>query len=601
MRSSLGSSSENLRERSGGVGNVSSSPASSPSSFRSPREEYSSPYPDRDNSKSNLTRRQSSASLHSAVTCKNACWALLALLAVGAAVMLILFDWGALDDSGDSSYSSTPLRIRRGLGGRKRRGEEQQGDAPPAAALQPAPAEADAPAEAQMLAPAEGALAADLERKRVIVLYSEGSRINTGVWPAWGGRDPNTATLAWAAAGVAVNKECPVSCIISHDNSMIESADAVIIETVNHPKFGLGNQPFQWPPGGRSNPRAASIAAGASRPWDESGRSPLVIPASLPALGTFYYEPDANYPGFGYRDSGIAEKTHFSVTAHDDSTLQVTLVCPWGRPVPVFLAPAPMAAKQPGRLLAYFSEHGVAERYRTIVDELFAAAGPEVVHAFSHKRNRETPPEAGGDPFALSTKLDFLSTYRFLLITDGAEQADYLSPEWSQAFLAGVVPIYGGAPNAAAYAPGPRSYLSLADFSSGAALWEYIRAFDGSREGADAAYARFFDWKWGAQTAWEADEHGQSNVLGTGRGIARGTDASAALAAVVRWGRPPAPPAPGGDVAAAAAAARDAAAEGVSEPFAYDAALAWRIYRLRLDSCVHYAECRLCELVTKVT
>jgi hypothetical protein len=37
--------------------------------------------------------------------------------------------------------------------------------------------------------------------------------------------------------------------------------------------------------------------------------------------------------------------------------------------------------------------------------------------------------------------MDFTGTYKFVLIVESVVQADWVQPNWSQAFLEGVVPV----------------------------------------------------------------------------------------------------------------------------------------------------------------
>jgi hypothetical protein len=248
------------------------------------------------------------------------------------------------------------------------------------------------------------------------------------------------------------------------------------------------------------------------------------------------------------------------------------------------------------------------------IDELFKAAahasedGLPVaqgtggqLHAYVTRRNREMPAEAGGDPFQLLRRLDFIGTYKFLLVSDGDVQDDFLSPEWSQAFLAGTVPIYAGAANAHEFAPGPRSFLLLDDFSTGEELWNYINTFAGSSSAVELAYARFFDWKSGANRAAAEDEpmpgtghaHDGAAQLGTGEGVRSAQDPTVVERAVLRWSRPPVP----SDVERV----NELLMEGAGEGFGMDAEVVWRAFRRHLDHCVHYAECRVCRLVHDMT
>ena len=164
-----------------------------------------------------------------------------------------------------------------------------------------------------------------------------------------------------------------------------------------------------------------------------------------------------------------------------------------------------------------------------------------------------------------------------------------MSPEWSQALVAGVVPVYMGATNIATYAV-PAGWVDARKFASGAELWAYLAAFDPDAPGADAgaveaAYARFFAWKGGATAAMLEDGHGE---LGTGEGVFADACSDDHVAAVASWPRPPVPGAP------IAPDREGGALQGV-------AADAWRCLRRGLERCVHYAECRYCRYVHALT
>jgi hypothetical protein len=98
----------------------------------------------------------------------------------------------------------------------------------------------------------------------------------------------------------------------------------------------------------------------------------------------------------------------------------------------------------------------------------------------------------------------------------------------------------------------------------------------------DAAYARFFAWKEGAREAAAEDGEG---VLGTGEGVAAGACSREDVAAVAAWPLPPTPGEGEPPEAAAGAALRRVAKA------------AWRCFRKRLDTCVHFSECRMCRWV----
>ena len=48
---------------------------------------------------------------------------------------------------------------------------------------------------------------------------------------------------------------------------------------------------------------------------------------------------------------------------------------------------------------------------------------------------------SGGTPFTLKKRLEFVGKYKFVMITEFSIEDDWVSPEWSQAFMAGTVPV----------------------------------------------------------------------------------------------------------------------------------------------------------------
>jgi hypothetical protein len=226
-----------------------------------------------------------------------------------------------------------------------------------------------------------------------------------------------------------VVKSCPVACEFTRDQSRAATADAVVMELINHPKFGLReDEPIAWPAPLRANPRAAA----------DAGPQPTAIPPRLPLTVLFYFEAGQSYPRYSMGDADVMAHVDVTMTPSTKSMLPLTMACPWGRTPGHFTHPPP--AKTPGRLLAYFNEHGIASGYAPAVDELFAAAGDRL-DAFIHRRNKPMPDEAGGSPFQLSNRLDFLGTYKFVLVTEAIEEDDWIEPDLSQVFLAGAVPV----------------------------------------------------------------------------------------------------------------------------------------------------------------
>jgi hypothetical protein len=143
----------------------------------------------------------------------------------------------------------------------------------------------------------------------------------------------------------------------------------VLVEAVNLEKFGVWSGEVPLPQHVRPNALAAVQAT---------------LTPDLPLLGLFGYEQTSYAPHLALGGQATGD-FHFSVTHSRASTLPVTLVCPWGQPVAHFLAPPP--PKAPGRLVAYFSEHGEDASHEHLVEGLLAAAGAEGVHAYAHRAN----------------------------------------------------------------------------------------------------------------------------------------------------------------------------------------------------------------------
>ncbi len=186
-----------------------------------------------------------------------------------------------------------------------------------------------------------------------------------------------------------------------------------------------------------------------------------------------------------------------------------------------------------------------------------------------------------------------MSTYKFVLVTEAVEENDYISPEWSHAILAGAVPVYIGAPNIAAFAPGPRSYIDIRDFSSAEELWKFlVRLGDNTEQ-----YKQYFEWKKGANAAYKEDEGDANYGLGTGDGVRVDNIHLERLTERVKQLSLPSVGNENNNNKK-----KDGAHEkGGAVEFNQTAMDAWRLFRSHLDHCVHYAECRLCQMVTKLT
>lgn len=161
--------------------------------------------------------------------------------------------------------------------------------------------------------------------------------------------------------------------------------------------------------------------------------------------------------------------------------------------------------------------------------------------------------------------------------------------------------MYIGAPNVLEYVPGPRSIVHIRDFAMPEQLWAYLESFadDDSAEVA-ARYSEFFAWKTHAMSVYMQDEGGGGSTkssVGTGHGVAlRLPGPEDVVQALLPWAA-----APDSSEAVPSLAEVKARLPLNDQSYADVAENAWRTFRHHLDHCVHYAECRLCELVSVLT
>lgn len=89
------------------------------------------------------------------------------------------------------------------------------------------------------------------------------------------------------------------------------------------------------------------------------------------------------------------------------------------------------------------------------------------------------------------TKLAMIARYKFTIAFENAIGEDYVTEKFFDPLVTGSVPIYLGAPNVEAFAPGDRCYLNVDDFESPRALAECL----GRLSRNEAAYAEYLAWK----------------------------------------------------------------------------------------------------------
>eukprot|EP00012_Vannella_robusta_P007863 CAMPEP_0206200910 /NCGR_PEP_ID=MMETSP0166-20121206/11191_1 /ASSEMBLY_ACC=CAM_ASM_000260 /TAXON_ID=95228 /ORGANISM="Vannella robusta, Strain DIVA3 518/3/11/1/6" /LENGTH=336 /DNA_ID=CAMNT_0053619399 /DNA_START=128 /DNA_END=1138 /DNA_ORIENTATION=+ len=278
---------------------------------------------------------------------------------------------------------------------------------------------------------------------------------NTAYWTGWGTEKQNmrdqiiTKDLPWAAEGVRVTKSCDVSCYVTDSQGLAPMADAIMMEIINHPR-SFGDAPINWP------------RKKADQLW-----------------GMFYYEPSEQFSSF--LSPEVLDHFDFTVTPKQDSDMPITLICPWGRNPQAYLSPPP--SKHAGAPVCDFlghvppGYHGLLESLRDHI-KVDSFGGPW--------KNADAP-----EPFNLPNRIRHVGQYKFALVTESTIEVDWIGPELSQAWLAGTVPIYIGAPNVDEFVPGEHSIIKATDFESGEALANYLKhLLDNEDE-----YKKYFAWK----------------------------------------------------------------------------------------------------------
>mmetsp|Transcript_2147 Transcript_2147/g.5613 ORF Transcript_2147/g.5613 Transcript_2147/m.5613 type:complete len:158 (-) Transcript_2147:285-758(-) len=87
--------------------------------------------------------------------------------------------------------------------------------------------------------------------------------------------------------------------------------------------------------------------------------------------------------------------------------------------------------------------------------------------------------------------LHTLRRYKFTLAVENYAARDYVSERFYQPLVAGSVPVYLGAPNAAAFAPGPGSFIDVRQFDTPEALAAELEAVAADPE----RYAALHRWR----------------------------------------------------------------------------------------------------------
>jgi hypothetical protein len=190
-------------------------------------------------------------------------------------------------------------------------------------------------------------------------------------------------------------------------------------------------------------------------------------------------ESEANYPGLANPD--FLSVFDFRMTYQRDADIWVPYVSP--DLIPAFRSrPAAEFRKVPAVYIAS-NPHALSGRdayVRELMRNLRVDSYGKCLH------NRSLP----GKDLGRESKLKIISSYRFTLAFENSVCADYVTEKFYDPLVAGSVPVYLGAPNVADFAPAKRSFLSVSDFVSPAALADHLR-YLAEDENAYGTYTRW--------------------------------------------------------------------------------------------------------------
>jgi hypothetical protein len=318
--------------------------------------------------------------------------------------------------------------------------------------------------------------------EQLLTVHLHGSRIlNTGVWSEYASRDPFASRLRWAAAKLPVYKSCDRQCVFTRTGNISDpNFDAAMVELVNAEKFGNGYVLDD----------VADPTHGLLPEYDGNSQSALRV--------MFYFEPISSYPRATQEDIVRKEFDLIVEPMRPDSddelinyrgnkivSLPITMTCAWqvefvgddgaaaeaesytGLGLDSYFT-IPLVPYEDKAFLIYHNDHGRDPKYRDFFQKFeqlsrehgadtregIDAGGTELPAVDFSKKHKQLDD--------VRARVAHLSGYKFALITENKIQKGWVEMEFSQAFAAGAVPVYLGAPDAVDYAiDGEGSYIDV--------------------------------------------------------------------------------------------------------------------------------------------
>lgn len=316
-----------------------------------------------------------------------------------------------------------------------------------------------------------------------LTVHLHGSKIlNTGVWSEYASRNPFVSRLRWGANKLPVYKSCESKCLFTREgNSSDRNVDVVMVELVNAEKFRNG-----YVLDDIADP-AHDLLPG----YDKNSQSALRV--------MFYFEAINSYPRATQKSIVRKEFDIIVEPMRPDSddelvnyrgnrivSLPITMTCAWqaefvgdggeeedaesyaGLGLDSYFT-IPLVSYENKALLIYHNNHGHDRKYREFFQAFnqvsreystgdaqtdIGAGGAELLAVDFSKKHKQLK--------SVRARVAHLSGYKFAFITENKIQKGWVEMEFSQAFAAGAVPVYLGAPDAVDYAAdGEGSYIDV--------------------------------------------------------------------------------------------------------------------------------------------
>ena len=315
-----------------------------------------------------------------------------------------------------------------------------------------------------------------------LTVHLHGSNIlNTGVWSEYASRNPFVSHLRWGAAELPVYKSCESRCVFTRKgNSSDRNVDVAMVELVNAEKFGNAYVLDD----------IADRAHSLLPEYDENSQSARRV--------MFYFEAIGSHPRATQKDIVRKEFDIIVEPMRPDSddelvnyrgnkivSLPITMTCAWqadfvgddgeeedadsytGLGLDSYFT-IPLVSYENKALLIYHNNHGHDQKYRDFfhgfeqlsreygkdAQKGIGSGGTELPAVDFSKKHKQLK--------SVRARVAHLSGYKFVFITENKIQKGWVEMEFSQAFAAGAVPVYLGAPDAVDYAAdGEGSYIDV--------------------------------------------------------------------------------------------------------------------------------------------